>query len=168
MVAIGIPIPEQAYTEDYQEKVHLELKARRESFDSAVYVAPGANLRHYNLGVYFSPIRHLYIKAGYTAVRGVTWDYYQGDYPQGSGMLPAPESEHYAFNKSNTNTGNFLLGLAYLWPYGQAEVGYNHYFKDVFVNFGINIPLRKTYTLIPTRKISREEYDQLMSEWKNR
>jgi hypothetical protein len=107
------PIPEQAYTEDYQEKVHLELKARRESFDSAVYVAPGANLRHYNLGVYFSPIRHLYIKAGYTAVRGVTWDYYQGGLSAGKWHAARSRVRALCLQQKQHQYGQFSAGP---WP----------------------------------------------------
>lgn len=158
-------IPEISYTMDDLEN---EFKAMtgKGGYDQAERIAPGANLRHYDVGVYLSPVRHIYLKAGYTFARGTTWDYVQASELEQTSLATAPGSPYFALNKHTANTGDFLYGVAFVWPYVQAEIGYNGYFDDVFVNFGINVPLRQTYTFKSTRSISRDEYDELMMEWK--
>lgn len=158
-------IPETAYSMD---DLQNEFKAMtgKSVYDGASLVQAGANLRHKDLGVYLSPIRHIYLKVGYTFASGTTWDYVQAPELAETNLIKAPGTEYFALNRYTANTGDFLYGVAFVWPYIQAEIGYNGYFNDAFVNFGINIPLRQTYTLKSTRSISRDEYDELMMEWK--
>lgn len=158
-------IPETAYSMDDLEN---EFKAMtgKSGYEGASLAQAGAHLNHFDMGVYLSPVRHIYLKVGYTFARGTTWDYFQAPELAETNLVKAPGTEYFALHKHTANTGDFLYGVAFVWPYLQAEIGYNGYFNDAFVNFGINIPLRQTYTLKSTRSISRDEYDELMMEWK--
>jgi hypothetical protein len=158
-------IPETSY---HMDDLENEFKAMtgKSGYQGASLAQAGANLRHKDMGIYLSPVRHIYLKVGYTFARGTTWDYFQAPELEQTNLVKAPGTEYFALNKYTANTGAFLYGVAFVWPYVQAEIGYNGYFKDAFVNFGINVPLRQTYTFKSTRSISRDEYDELMMEWK--
>lgn len=156
-------IPDHAYSLYEVDNHQSELIAKNEPFDTLSFVSSGGNFKNYSFGVYLSPVRHVYLMAGLSVVRGTEWDYYSGDYP---GLVTANGSAYYAIDKNPLYTSDFLFGAAFVWPYVQFEVGYNNLRKDVFLNMGVNIPLRRTYTLIRTHRIDRDEYDQLINEWK--
>ena len=156
-------VPENSYSIYEVENHQSELIAKNEPFDTLSFVSSGGNFKNYSFGVYLSPIRHVYFMAGLSVVRGTEWDYYSGNYP---GLVTANGSSYYAIDKNPLNTSDFLLGVAMVWPYFQFEAGYNKLRNDVFINMGVNVPLRRTYTLIRTHRIDRDEYDLLINEWK--
>jgi hypothetical protein len=121
----------------------------------------------FNAGLYISPVNHLYIMGGISMFNGSHWDVYYAEYPQAK----VPEdirplsANRYVADYNKVNTSNLILGGAVVYPYWQFEAGYNFLQQAVFINGGVNIPLRKTYAYRKTKKISREEFDILIKDY---
>ena len=123
----------------------------------------------FNAGLYISPINHLYIMGGISTFNGNHWNQYYAEYPEAlvAEDLKAARmgTTRYITDYNKVNTSNLILGGAVVYPYWQFEAGYNFLQKSIFINGGINLPLRKTYAYRKTRKISREEYDKLIQDY---
>jgi hypothetical protein len=121
----------------------------------------------FNAGLYISPVNHLYIMGGISTFSGRHWDIYYAEYPQHKipEDIQAFGTNQYLTDYNEVNTSNLILGGAVVYPYWQFEAGYNFLQKSIFINGGINLPLRKTFAYRKTKKIDREEYDKLIRDY---
>ncbi|MFK7971937.1 MAG: hypothetical protein AB8F95_16335 [Bacteroidia bacterium] len=121
-----------------------------------------------NAGLYISPLNHLYIMAGVSHFSGYHWNQYEANYPKElrpADIQPKPNTTTYIADFNSVRATNLILGASVVYPFWQFETGYNFLQKSIFINGGINIPLRKTFAYRKTRSISREEYDRIVRDY---
>ncbi len=84
-------------------------------------------------------LNSLYFMLGISWVQGEIWHYYDGSYP--SNFIRDEETNYYVLDKSWINKTGVTIGITYLKPYFQFELGYNTLYSDFYINIGANIPM---------------------------
>lgn len=101
-----------------------------------------ANLKTISFGFYFQAVKHLYVKAGISHINGQIWDVYDGHFNEND-LQNSGNPNEYALDISNIKSNNLLLGASLVYPFFQAEAGYDLLFEKPFINIGINYPIKK-------------------------
>jgi len=84
-------------------------------------------------------LNSLYFMLGISWVSGEIWHYYDGSFPLE--FMRDEETNYYVLDKSFVNKTGITLGITYLKPYFQFELGYNTLYSDFYINIGANIPI---------------------------
>jgi len=86
-------------------------------------------------------LRHVFLTAGMTVVRGKNWSEYKADF---LGFVPPSYGENiYAADVMEfDNQTHPELGLALVFPYGHTEFTYFNYMHSFSWKIGVNLPIR--------------------------
>lgn len=141
------PLPNFYYSMNEIENAKIALQNNGVAFQDLEYKNSGSNLRSYNFGLYFSTYRSFYLMLGLARSNGYIWNNYEGDLKN---EIPT-ENNIYSIDYQQVNTNNYILGLAYVQPYFQAELGYNALFDNFFINLGLNYPIQNIKILKPKK-----------------
>lgn len=112
-------------------------------------------------------INSIYLSAGVSWIYGNIWHYYEGDY--GSFFSRDPEDHLYVLDPTFVHKTGGIVGLTYLKPYFQFEIGYNSLYSDFYVNLGANLPIsRQSSKGNPKKQSSHEDkhIEKFMNEMK--
>ena len=118
--------------------------------------------QYMSAGIYFSPIKHFYLKAGMASIKA---DQFQVFLDEGGQYRPylqdyifefAEENvtglDTYVTNPRKINKSSWLVGAALLYQNFQIEIGYNALWRSTFLSIGMNIEydrLNNTGTMNP-------------------
>lgn len=135
-----------------------------QSFQSATFLDSAIKTFGMDYGIIFAPIKNhpftknVFVSIGISSTRVSTYHSYTNN-----GLLSLTE-EFRTLYSSEIQTG-LDLGVSYVLPYLQASAGYklNGYSPGVYVNAGVNIPLR----IILQRVKKRDDFNRRLKELDN-
>jgi hypothetical protein len=103
-------------------------------------------------------LNSLYFMLGTSFVQGQIWHYYDGYFP--GDFSKDLNTGYYALDLSYVNKTGITLGLTYLKPYFQFEVGYNTLYSDFYINLGANIPIIRSNARLRRSKSSSSPHEE--------
>ncbi len=124
------------------------------NYINTTYTASGAKLTTFNWGVYAPAIRRVpaiggsvWAMGGVAHLKGNVWDIYEGNLNNTDNFNPintyTPEGiNQYAIDYTHINKADLMVGIAYVRPFVQAQIGYNNLLRNFFVSTGVNMPIK--------------------------
>jgi hypothetical protein len=109
--------------------------------------------QYLSAGIYFSPLKHLFFKAGMASITADQFQVFIDEVGQYRTYLQdyifefAEENvtglDTYVTNPRKINKSSWLIGAALLYKNFQIEIGYNALWQSTFLSIGVNIDYDK-------------------------
>ena len=135
------PLPNNKYSMQYAKEIIRNYNQRGIDYMPIRYKESKGNFQTANFGVYIQTLDHLYFKIGVSQIKGSVWDLYSGSFVEND-LQDTGKPFEYALDYRQVKTNDILMGLALVYPYFQAEAGYNKLLNTPFITLGVNYPIK--------------------------
>ena len=132
-------MPENHYTLQEVDEARRLSEINGTNYTELDYSTTRHNLNTLSYGLYAGLSKNLFLKAGISRIDGYTWNEYQGEF---SDDYLKKSGSSYILDLERVKSSNFQFGMALVFPYVQAEFGYDLLFSSYFIHGGLNFPVR--------------------------